>query len=635
MEYKPDRRPIRESNLVSEQPGFFIFFLGMFFSVIVGFSVRTAAQSEWFHTHLKEAIANVGAEWRIQHGDVGLYFKDGIKPTIGLYVENVKIASESSCYMKSGGFAQRVKVPLSLIRYVMDGQLVSEIIIEDFKIEITEKTPVCNKAELPMGRDLVPVEGKKKNQITIVDRVERSHLRNEIERVRINKLEVYYPDERYDYLLMRNIVIENRSSHPKILFMEGGIDLHPFIKSNEVQKMASLKIEYNEFPEKIIKSNLLGSLREGFFSFQLVNRLDDKKFQLQAELKNVSLSLIKGLVHAVPKELNLKSNWISTKIYMDGLMNSLLKSSLEAKDVVVNGDLGEILIEQLLFSSGIASKPDPFKIRLRNINLSKAWVMVPGAKLPSQMDTLGSLNGTVDILGENHFKFDGQIAGIGAVFSAHGVRRAEKLSFGKVTAEWKKNLFSLETQNIQNNQGNIGGFVRVKSTSEKEYNVEAQLKDVQLTPSVSKLITDIDVPLVFDDIAFRARSHKGVVNYKTTVKMKSLSHGYFDMQNVLFTVSGDTSSAQEIDVKADRWQNTKQMESTLAELGVAVPTLISKPKIKVTQGVEGIQLKAEGQNGIRVTAALTGKDSLNGTISAKDQEWKVYGTRDNFKIDKK
>ena len=273
MEYKNDRRPIKENDLVSEQPGFFILFVGLIFSVVVGLSIRTAAQSDWFRGRLTEAIANVGTDWRIQHGTVGLYFKDGITPTIGLYANDVKIASESSCYMKSGGFAQRVKIPLSLVKYIIDGQLVSEIEIQDFKIEITERTPVCDRPSVVNGAGAAGVESKKKNQITIVDRVEKSSLRNEIERVRINRLEIFYPDEKYDYFSLKDIVIENRSSHPKILFMEGDLDLAPFVKTAEGKASANLKIEYNEFPEKIIKSNLLGSLREGFFSAQLVNLL--------------------------------------------------------------------------------------------------------------------------------------------------------------------------------------------------------------------------------------------------------------------------------------------------------------------------------------------------------------------------
>jgi hypothetical protein len=634
MEYKSDRRPIKENDLVSEQPGFFVLFLGVFFSVIVGLSIKTAAQSDWFHARLTEAISNVGKDWRIQHGGTGLYFKDGIKPAIGLYVDDVRIASESRCYMKSGGFAQRVKIPLSIIKYVVDGQLVSEIEIQDFKVAITEKNPVCDAPELVNGKNAVE-EPKKKNQISIVDRVERSSLRNELERVRINKLEVYYPDEKYDYFLLEDIVIENRSAHPKILFMEGSVDLSSVIKSGEGQKLANLKIEYNEFPEKIIKSNLLGSLREGFFSVQIVNRLDDKKFQLQAELKNVSLSLLKDFVKEIPKTAKLKSNWLSMKMYVEGLADSIVTSKTEIKDVLVNGDWGEFSLDDLAFPNGVKNKPNPYEIKIKSVELSKLLQLVPNFILPNQLDNLGVLDGSVAVTSDSKVKLTGQLSGLEVIFSAQGIRKTEKFDIGNISGEFKKNYLYFDTQDIRNDHGKIAGHVRVKSNDLKTYELDTHLKSVQMSAAVSELITNTEIPLVFDELLIKASGNHEQIAYKAGVKMKSVSHEYFDMTNVGFTVSGNTIKDQEIDVKADRWQTSDRMQARLTELNVNIPALINKPKFKFTQNLDDRQIKLESQNQIRMNLILKGENNLDGFIASKDQEWKIYGTRDNFKIDKK
>ena len=88
-------------------------------------------------------------------------------------------------------------------------------------------------------------------------------------------------------------------------------------------------------------------------------------------------------------------------------------------------------------------------------------------------------------------------------------------------------------------------------------------------------------------------------------------------------------------MKADTWQASEVMQNRLADMALIVPALISKPKIKLTQTADDRQLKVESQSSFKMNANLHGDDNLNGTISTKDQEWKVYGTRDNFKIDKK
>ncbi len=639
MEYKNDRRPIKENDLVSEQPGFFILFIGLMFSIIVGLSIKTAAQSDWFRARLSEAISNVGKDWRIQHGTVGLYFQDGIKPAIGLYANDVKIASESSCYMKSGGFAQRVKIPLSIIKYLIDGQLVSEIEIQDFKIEITEKTPVCNTKNATAASSLGVVEVKKKNQITIVDRVEKSTLRNEIERVRINRLEVYYPHEKYDYFSLKNIVIENRSSHPKILFMEGDVDLNPLIKSADGKKLANLKIEYNEFPEKTIKSNLLGSLREGFFSIQLVNRIEDKKFQLQAELKNVSLSFVKSFAAEVPKDINVKSNWVSLKLYAEGLVDSLMASTAEVKDVVVNGDLGEFSIETLNFAHGVGQGPNPFELKMKGVDLSKVFTLNAGIKIPDQIESMGYLDGQINYLTDSDIKLNGAVKGLEVVFSANSNRKTEVVGVDRLTGVWSKKRLLLDAAEIKNEQGAIDGAVHLKTEDLKSFELDALLKNIKLASDVSELVTGVDAPLFVDEVGFKAQGNSHSVNYKAQGKLKSVSHQYFDMANVVFSVSGNTNKSQEIEVKADRWQNTEKTKKSLLTFGLELPEIVVKPKIKMTQTSEAAQLKIDSQSSFRMNAALVGgtdrRNDISGAIITKDQEWKIYGTRDNFKIDKK
>lgn len=635
MEYKNDRRPIKENNLVSEQPGFFILFVGLMFSVVVGLSVRTAAQSDWFRDRLTEAIANVGKDWRIQHGAVGLYFKDGITPAIGLYANDVKIASESKCYMKSGGFAQRVKIPLSLVKYIIDGQLVSEINIQNFKIEITERTPACDKQNAITGGNTGSAEAKKRNQITIVDRVEKASLRNEIERVRIDKLEIYYPDEKYDYFSLKNIVVENRSSHPKILFMEGDLDLAPFLKTGESKKTVNLKIEYNEFPEKIIKSNLLGSLREGFFSVQLVNRLEDKKFQLQAELKNVSLSLLQGFVTEVPKDINLKSNWISSKVYAEGLMDALATSSIEIKDSLVNGDLGEFSVEKISFLKGLSGNPSPFELKMKRIDLSKLYSLQPGHSIPDQVASLGFLDGQINYVSDISAKLSGSIKDLDIIFSAHSNRKTESIQIGRISGNMVKKHFSFEAQDIKNQQELIEGGFRLKSDNLKNFELEGHLKNFKLSDVVSELLTGVEIPIAFDGFSLRASGGKQNLTYKVGGKLGIVNHKYFNMANVSFSVLGSINKNQEIEVKSDTWQTTEAMQKRLDDVNISVPALINKPKIKVTQSAEDRQLKIESQSSVKMNATLHGDGSLNGSISIKDQEWKVYGTRDNFKIDKK
>ncbi len=635
MEYKTDRRPIRENDLVSEQPGFFILFLGFIFAVAVGFSIRTAAQSDWFHIKLKEAIDNVGKDWRIEYGEVGLYFKDGLRPTVGIFADGVKIASASRCLMKSGGFAQKVKIPLSLINYLIDGQLVSEIEIENFKIEITEKKPVCNTVDVSADLKSETPERKKKNQISIIDRVERSQLKNEIQKVKINRLEIYYPHEKFDYFVIKDIVVTNKSTHPKIIYLEGNVDLNPILKTAEGQATASLKIEYNEFPEKIIKSNLLGSLREGFFSLQLVNRLDDEKFQIQSELKNVSLSLLKGFLNEIPKELNLKSNWLSLKFDSEGSMQSLGTSQARWKDFLVNGDLGEITVDELNFPNGFQKPWESFEIKLHGIDLSKIADLVPSIEMPKQIESLGTLSGKLKVTSDSAVSAFGQLNGVEVVFSANGVRKTEKLNIDNITGNWSKNRLDIGSRELRIDNKMTSGFFNFKSNDLKTFDFESQFKNLELSSSVSELVTGAEQSLLFDELSLKVSGRKKEVHYKANGKIKSLSHKYAEVQGVTFNVQGSAGDRQEIEVKADQLYYNKDLVSVLTRFDIEIPAENNKVKVKFSKLASQVQLKFEASSGVKFSAILENENEVAGVLSSKNKEWKIYGTRDNIKVDKK
>lgn len=631
---KSERRYRNEKDLVSEQPGFFILFIGLLAAVVVGFSIKTAAGSDWFRERLREAISNVGKTWRIEHGEVGLYFKDGIKPSIGFYVEAVKIASESSCFMKAGGFAQKVKIPLSLINYIVDGQLVSEIDIEGFKVELTESSPICDTNEFSVEKS-EQVGKKKKNQITIIDRVEKSQFRNEIQIVRIDRLEIYWPHEKYNYFLLKDIQITNKSAHPKILFMEGNLDLDPYFKTGEGASLASLKIEYNEFPEKIIKSNLLGALREGFFSFQLVNRMDDDKFQLQAELKNMSLSLLKSFSEEFPKDLNLKSNWISMKLYSEGLSKTVLNSSLQMKDILINGDLGELSIDSVDFPKGFKGSHSDFQIKMRALDLSKTAELIPHFKVPKQIDSLGVLDGYVDVGGKNTFTLNARVLGVGIIFSANGVRQAEKLNIGRLGGTWAENNFLIESDSLQLENYNLLGFFRIKSKGMKLFDMDAELKDLQLSESVSELVTGVEGQLKFDKLALKLSGDNESVDYKVNGQIKTFTSKYVLGDNLVFNILGVANKSQEIEIKADQLNFTPETEKILSQYELALPMTSLKTKIKITERDQVFHLKYDAGMDLRMDAELSAQNLLIGQILTKDQTWKVNGTRDDIKINKK
>lgn len=103
------KRKTKEKYLVTDQPGNFLLFLGVFISVVLGYSLRTFNTSRYLNDLVKQASQNIGSDWKVQFSGVRIYLREGFLPKIGLEVSDIQFSSESSCFLKPSGSVKKLK----------------------------------------------------------------------------------------------------------------------------------------------------------------------------------------------------------------------------------------------------------------------------------------------------------------------------------------------------------------------------------------------------------------------------------------------------------------------------------------------------------------------------------------------
>lgn len=126
----------------------------------------------------------------------------------------------------------------------------------------------------------------KQNRIVLVDKNSSvaSKSQHTVKKIILKNIQVHFLDGGYPGFELSDLQIENKSEKPKILVLKTKIDISSLFKAKTGEIKTELNAEYNEFPEKILKVNLLGSVREGHFSVSLLNRMEEK-IQIQADIK--------------------------------------------------------------------------------------------------------------------------------------------------------------------------------------------------------------------------------------------------------------------------------------------------------------------------------------------------------------
>lgn len=132
-----------EKDLVAEQPGLGLSFIGLFLAFFMGLAIRAALSPEQVRAHLLHATENVHRDLDIQFEKAYVSFAQGIFPDLSVVIENVTIQSQKACYLTPLAEINEIRLPLSL-RHLFRGQiLIHEVLADEVNLSLRTAYQKC------------------------------------------------------------------------------------------------------------------------------------------------------------------------------------------------------------------------------------------------------------------------------------------------------------------------------------------------------------------------------------------------------------------------------------------------------------------------------------------------------------
>lgn len=622
------KRIIKEKNLVTDQPGAFILFLGVFISVALGFTVRSLTQSKILNEVFAEATKNIGNEWKVSFGQVKVFLREGWLPSVGLEIDNLTLSSDSECYGKPSALIENAKIPISFFNLILFENPFSELQIQKINLAFVNSKPQCHQKTLHSER--LNQNSSFKNKISLVDKIPvlPKKTNQQLRRVKVETVNVSFKDKSISDFSLSHLIIENKSDKPKIITLKTQIDLSIFLKSMSSEVKTELNIEYSEFPEKLVKVNILGGVREGHFSISLLNRLDEKKYQIQSEVKNLPIQKIMEIPFLnIKEDMLVKSGWVSFSGYSEGSNEQWETSRLELKRVKIDGKFGDITSDEIIFPRGIRRQPDPFYIQINNLNLDTFFEVTKLLKTPDQIYSFGILNGNIRYADDNKITYQGRLEGLAFNFSSNGLRQNEKINRISFAGDYTKDSINFRSTEIFH-LNEIPGFLNLSIKKDKYFILTSELQKISLSPKTSKLLTHKDTPLVIDKLFFKATGNKNTVSMNSRIDIESIANDYLSLSKLETTIHSEINKEIQIHVKAAKLGVEEKLVRYFSKFGIPLLPNYSQVNLNYSSDYDKSLWKLITANKWKTSGGWNHQGVLTGNLMIPKMEFVIQGSRD-------
>jgi len=293
-------------------------------------------------------------------------------------------------------------------------------------------------------------------------------------------------------LHLRDLVLTIKSAQPKILVLKAQSQFFNEGHQRDYTSKAEIHLEYNEFPEKILQSHILGQFREGHFTVHLQNRLDDSQYNLEVDLRHLPLSKIFSTLHeyGTATNLNPKQAWLSLKGRSRGFIDKIESESFEIKDFKLEGDIGELQTELIEFSNLKPLKMRPFLMQAEELNLGKILSFYSLVQPSSTLGELGRFTGRVEVFNPNEVRLFGLHHGLEFIFSNLGQRQLQKVNQVSLDGSLKNKKWNLKLSRFDLDQGRLDGDLSFTADQDfQKAEMKVRTDDLTLSPDVQSLIT--------------------------------------------------------------------------------------------------------------------------------------------------
>lgn len=394
-------------ELVTDQPGRQILFVGILIAITLGFILRGLTSSQVIHQKLQEATKSLGGTTTISWSQAQFSFRSGIFiPQLSVRVQNVKVVSFEPCWGEPILFTKEVELPLSITGWISHGQPLQSLILKESFLEIRssfkcDKPLVKNTDEKALPAVVKSVRMKSKSEGVSRPPVVINDFQFEGLKVRNSQWTLS------DWSL-KNFRVQVQENQPWYVTLTSNFVIP---ETDGVDSNVGLKMVYKEFPSPLVDVSIKGHWREGNFNITGDWNQGQKSWNLKTQFNNFPFQFLKILANKTKTPWNWPDSpmWFSFISESSNTSADWQDSKHLLRNISIEGDLGELKTPDLRIESLKPFRVAPFVFNIDKADLNTSFQ--PQFRRIQEIQNLGFLTGQGEWISQSELRFRGQWSG--------------------------------------------------------------------------------------------------------------------------------------------------------------------------------------------------------------------------------
>lgn len=480
-----------DKNLISEQPGRFILFGGIFLAVALGLILRGLLSPNKIRPMIESAASRIHKNIHVEFEGAQISLAQGLLPRFAVIVTKVQMESENECWMSPQLTVDELRLPLSIWSLLQGKSPITRVEAGLVRVDLRRAYKNCEN------------EGAQKNdgapKITQFVTLKKGPGSNsqaratpQVNTILVDQLKISAPFLK-EPLELNSFGLRLKSNSPRVLEVHAKTHLMKDGPGGDYLSHSIVWGEYSEFPKSTLQARLSGNWREGSYNLKANYFMKEEELSTELDLKHIPLSQVFQLLKKfrwLKEDLNGKQVWVSLNAQASITKSNFKSAELQIKDVRMEGDVGDLKVEHVHVVSLDPVTYMPFFVDIQRMNIEKLLSVLNQPHPSPIFGKLGSFTGVAEVSDQNQISIEGLHRGVEFVFSNKGQREVQALDEIATRMKLEKDRWQIQVSQFQPNQGVFDGQVLLNADKDfKSLEVKAKMNEVRLSPAVVRLMT--------------------------------------------------------------------------------------------------------------------------------------------------
>jgi hypothetical protein len=639
----PSSKQNDKKYLVAEQPGLKLSLVAIILAILIGFIFRAVFSPDKIKDRLSEAIKNIGPDYQISFSRAHLSLANGIWPDLALLIEDVEVQFLKNCAYRPQAQIDQIRLPLNISALLDEsGDYITQLYANSVLLNMNEPWRSCSDQQTtattaddfresisgaPTQRQIASVQ----KDVSFLKQISISQLK-------IN----YLPLPRTTFEL-QDLDFDVQSIEPHVFSLNAQLVLSQNLLDTDYASYAKVSVQFNSAEKIPLQSEVKGTWREGHYLVRTNLNPTNAIFESDIEIKHLPLGEVFPVLRKyqlMTSEFNKKQVWFSGRFQVQGDLDAPMNSRLQAQNLSIEGELGEIALANAKMESLQPFRSEPLIFDLKNIELNSLLHFLGKDHPHSAFGKLGTFDGSVEFKNEKDVKVVGLHQGLEFIFSNKGSRLMQKIDSCQIDFHFQNQIWKGKINKILPQKGKYEGEIQIQADRDwQNVDVTASAQRLELSPDVTQLITTQGE---IDQLSFKVdlklmRSELNSLRGQLSLRRLLVDKMEFSKPTIQFQTQTDLFFAQ-ISSEQVKLETDSEAYLLLKPLSEKWPQEISSFKVQFKSHLKGDFNWSVGQGVARDQKIMTqgGWDAdgkLTGQIKLQDrtqtEKWEIQGKRDN------